>query len=147
VNEDDVPVSQVVSPRSYAAFNSGNDSSSSITQGCHFDEPIDMAPRIGTETLRPLFPKRLYSALDSLRRPSTSSLSGIVAYVSIGGIVWSGRDCQDVWQRSAPTKALNVLIAAAGAHHAPDWGATTVELRCPTRILRLSPRWFDIAGG
>jgi hypothetical protein len=106
-----------------------------------------MAPRIGTETLRPLFPKRLYSALDSLRRPSTSSLSGIIVYVSIEFQLWLGRGCEDVWQSAAPTETLHVLIAAAEAHRAPDWGATTVELRCPTRILRLSPRWFDIAGG
>jgi hypothetical protein len=80
---ENVPVSQVVSPRSYAAFKRGSDSSSSMTQGCHLDEPMDMAPRMGTETLKPLFPRRLYSALDSLRRPSTSSLSGMIAYVSI----------------------------------------------------------------
>lgn len=73
-----IPVSQVVSPRSQAAFRSGSASSSSMTHGCHLLEPMDIAPKIGTETRRPLLPSCLYSAFDSLRRPSISSLSGIV---------------------------------------------------------------------
>ena len=41
----------------------GDAFSSSITQGAHPGCPIDMAPKIGTETLNPLFPSFTYSAL------------------------------------------------------------------------------------
>lgn len=37
--------------------------SSSITQGAHSGCPIDIAPKIGIETLNPLFPSCTYSAL------------------------------------------------------------------------------------
>lgn len=40
-----------------------NTFSSSITHGAHPGCPIDMAPRIGIETLKPLFPSCTYSAL------------------------------------------------------------------------------------
>ncbi len=58
-------VSHVLRPLSYAALSNGRASSSSITHGCHFCEPKLIAPKMGTETRRPLLPRRLYSALVS----------------------------------------------------------------------------------
>ena len=37
--------------------------SSSSTHACHCPEPIDMVPKIGTDTRKPLLPSCLYSAL------------------------------------------------------------------------------------
>lgn len=39
-------------------------SASSMTHGCHFDEPKLIAPRIGIETRRPLLPSCLNSAFE-----------------------------------------------------------------------------------
>jgi hypothetical protein len=41
-------------------------SSSLITQGAHLSVPIDMAPRMGTETRRPELPSRRYSTCGCL---------------------------------------------------------------------------------
>ena len=66
----------VLTPRSYAAFNNGRAFSSSRTQSAHFRLPIDMHPTIGTETCRPEFPRRLYSALEFSRETLTLGGSG-----------------------------------------------------------------------
>jgi hypothetical protein len=51
-------------------------SSSSITQGSVSRLPKLIAPRIGTETLNPLFPKFTYSAL-LLSNPAVNAFEGV----------------------------------------------------------------------
>jgi hypothetical protein len=110
------PVSHVVRPRSYAAFNSGSDSSSSMTQGCHLLEPMDMAPKMGTETRKPLLPSCLYSAFDSFRRPWISSLSaGMIAVCSARIQISSGERVRAVALRHRQQR--NAFICKRAGNH------------------------------
>ena len=67
--------------------------SSPITQGCHCSLPKDIVPRIGTETLKPLLPSCLYSAL-VLSRDSWTDL-GIAAIVAVGFVLRVYSLCQE----------------------------------------------------
>lgn len=67
--------------------------SSPITQGCHFSLPKDIAPSMGTETLKPLLPSCLYSTLvlsmDSWTDLCIDAMFAVV--VAIGFVL---RDCR-----------------------------------------------------
>ena len=58
--------------------------SSSRTHGCHDREPKLIAPRMGTDTLKPLLPSCLYSALvPSMDRLNFSGMSSIFVVSSL----------------------------------------------------------------
>lgn len=66
--------------------------SSPTTQGCHCSLPKDIAPRMGTETLKPLLPTCLYSTL-VLSMDSWTDL-GIAAMLAVVVVIgFDPRDC------------------------------------------------------
>ena len=71
--------------------------SSPITQGCHCSLPKDIAPSMGTETLKPLLPSCLYSTFvlstDSWTDLGIAAIVAVV--VAVGFVLRDYSECQE----------------------------------------------------